>query len=350
MPDSRISLLPRSKPGTDRGFATLWRRRGVFAWLLLPFSLCFAMLVALRRALYSRGWLKTHRLPVPVVVIGNLTVGGAGKTPLLLHLAETLRARGLRPGILSRGHGGRNDGVMAVTADSDPVLAGDEPVLLARRSGCPLFVGRDRAAAGRALLAAHSECNLILSDDGLQHYRLARDLEIAVFDSRGAMNGWLLPAGPLREPLSRLAEVDAVVLNDVFAVSPAPTFSCPVFRMTLGGELFYRLDQPDIVCRAAELQGRRLHAIAGIGAPERFFDTLAALGLECVVHPFPDHHGYRREELLFSADALLTTEKDAVKLTALDLPLPVWVLPVTADVNPDLAAFILEKLNGSSPA
>jgi tetraacyldisaccharide 4'-kinase len=311
--------------------------------------LFFRLLVLLRRALYRHGWLKTQRLPVPVVVIGNLTVGGAGKTPLLLSLAEALRVRGMRPGIISRGYRGGGDSVMEVSATSDPVQAGDEPVLLARRSSCPVFIGRDRVAAAQALLAAYPDCTLILSDDGLQHYRLARDVEIAVFDSRGVMNGLLLPAGPLREPITRLNQVDALVLNAV-AVSPAPTFSGPLFHMRLAGELFYRLDQPDIVCRATELTGQRLHAVVGIGAPQRFFDTLGALGLEFVAHPFPDHHAYRREELLFSADALLTTEKDAVKLAALDLPLPVWVLPVTATVNPDLAAFILEKLNGSSPA
>lgn len=349
MPGSLISPLRPSKPATDGRLVALWQRRGAGAWLLFPLSLCFHLLVLLRRAFYRRGWLKTERLPAPVVVIGNLTVGGTGKTPLLLSLAETLRRRGMRPGIISRGYRGGSDDVMEVSADSDPVLAGDEPVVLACRSSCPIFVGRDRVAAAQALLAAHPDCNLILSDDGLQHYRLARDVEVAVFDSRGVMNGWMLPAGPLREPVARLRDVDAVVLNGV-AVASAPTFSRPVFRMTLDGAMLYRLDQPDIVCPAAELAGQRLHAVAGIGAPQRFFDTLTALGLEFVAHPFPDHHAYRREELLFSADALLTTEKDAVKLTALDLPLPVWVLPVTATVNPDLAAFILEKLNGSSPA
>lgn len=353
MPGSPISPLPRSKRSAEGRLAALWQRRGAGAWLLFPLSLFFRLLVLLRRTLYRYGWLKTQRLPVPVVVIGNLTVGGVGKTPLLLSLAEALRVRGMRPGIISHGYRGRSDDVMEVNAGSDPVLAGDEPVVLARRSQCPVFVGRDRIAAGRALLAAYPECNLILSDDGLQHYRLGRNIEIAVFDARGAMNGWLLPAGPLREPLTRLAEVDAVVLNkpvNEFGVSPAPTFGRPVFTMRLMGETFYRLDDPHIICRAEDLADQRLHAVAGIGAPQRFFDTLTALGLVFEMHPFPDHHAYRREDFAFSGNAVLATEKDAVKLTALDLPLPVWVLPVTATVNPDLAAFIMEKLNGSSPA
>lgn len=353
MRGSPIFPLPRSKPSADDSLVAIWRRRGVGARLLFPLSLCFHALVALRRALYRRGGLKIQRLPVPVVIVGNLTVGGAGKTPLIVHLTEVLRARGLRPGIISRGYGSRSNGVLEVTANSDPASVGDEPVLLARRSRCPVFVGIDRVAAARSLLAAYPECGMILADDGLQHYRLARDIEIAVFDARGVMNGWFLPAGPLREPVARLAEVDAVVLNEPvneFGVSPAPTFGRPVFTMRLMGETFYRLDDPHIICRAEDLADQRLHAVAGIGAPQRFFDTLTALGLVFETHPFPDHHAYRREDFAFSGNAVLTTEKDAVKLAALALSLPVWVLPVTANVSPDLAAFILEKLNGPSPA
>jgi tetraacyldisaccharide 4'-kinase len=316
---------------------------------LYPVSLLFRALVALRRALYRAGLTRSQELTVPVVVVGNLTVGGSGKTPLVIHLASTLRARGRRPGIVSRGYRGDADVVAEVIWASDPAVVGDEPVLLARRAGCPVFVGRDRLAAARALLAAHPDCDVLLSDDGLQHYGLKRDVELAVFDERGIMNGWCLPAGPLREPLARLAQVDALILNGT-AVSPAPTLGRPVFSMRVQGERFYRLDDPRSTCGAADLAGGDLHAVAGMGAPQRFFDTLRALGLRVSEHSFADHHEYRAGDLAFAGGALLTTEKDAVKLAHLSLPLPVWVLPVTAEVSPDLAAFVLEKLNGCPSA
>jgi tetraacyldisaccharide 4'-kinase len=309
----------------------------------------FMALVALRRALYRAGLLHRECLPVPVVVVGNITVGGTGKTPLVIHLAQALAALGRRPGIVSRGHGGGATQITEVTRGSDPGAVGDEPLLLARRSGCPVFVGRDRAAAAHALLAGYPECDVILADDGLQHYRLARDLEIAMFDERGVMNGWLLPAGPLREPVSRLVEVDAVVLNGA-AVSPAPTFTRPVFIMRLVSESFYRLDDPLIQCKASDLAGKKLYAVAGIGDPQRFFDQLGEMGLGCVEHAFADHYAYCPADLAFVGDAILTTEKDAVKLARLFLPLPIWVLPVTAEASPDLAAFVLEKLNGRASA
>jgi tetraacyldisaccharide 4'-kinase len=303
----------------------------------------------MRRGLYRIGFLRSERLPVPVVIVGNITVGGSGKTPLVIHLASELRKLGRRPGIVSRGYRGGSAGVTEVIPGGDPVVLGDEPVLLARRSGCPVFVGRDRPAAARALLAAHPECDLILADDGLQHYRLQRDVELAVFDQRGVMNGWCLPAGPLREPVSRLSQVDAVVSNGS-AVVPAPTVGRPLFRMNLLGEKFHRVDDPRIECVPADLSGRNLHAVAGIGAPERFFEQLRTLGLNFTAHAFPDHHDFCAADLDYAGDAILTTEKDAVKLTHLSLPLPVWVLPVTAEVSPDLAAFVLETLNGRPPA
>jgi len=296
------------------------------------------------------GFLSVRQLPVPVIVVGNLTVGGTGKTPLIIHLATSLRAYGMQPGIVSRGYRGAAKAVIAVTPQSSPAIVGDESLLLARRSQCPVYVGRDRVAAGEALLANHPACDVILADDGMQHYRLARDVEIAVFDERGVMNGWQLPAGPLREPISRLARVDAIVLNGVGAVPPAPTFLRPVFGMRLLGDSFYRLDNPQVIRPAGSFAGQVLHAIAGIGSPQRFFDHLQALGMAFMAHPFADHHTYRKEELLFTGDVILATEKDAVKLASLNLPLPVWVLPVTASVDPDLTAFILEKINGRPPA
>lgn len=316
---------------------------------MLPVALIFSLLVRLRRTLYRRGWLSSERLSVPVVVVGNITVGGAGKTPLILHLAEALRQQGRHPGIISRGYGGSAAIPKVVTRASDTSEVGDEPLLLARRSGSPVVIGRDRVAAARALLAAHPECDVILADDGLQHYRLARDVEIAVFDQRGLMNGWLQPAGPLREPVSRLAAVDAVVLNGEVS-SPVPELDLPTFQMRLSGDSFYRLDAPQSTCAAHDLAGKRLHACAGIGDPQRFFAHLSALGLRFEAHAFTDHHAYQSSDLLFDGDALLTTEKDAVKLAALSLALPIWVLPVTAELSPDLAAFVLETLDGCPPA
>lgn len=314
--------------------------------MLLPIGWLFFLGAAVRRYLYAAGILASEALPVPVIVIGNIVAGGSGKTPLVIWLARALRAAGRRPGIVSRGYGREGDGVREVGAGATAIEVGDEPLLISRRAGCPVFVGRDRAAAARALRAAHPECNVILADDGLQHYRLGRDLEIAVCDRRGALNGWPLPAGPLREPLSRLRTVDAVVLN---GRCTAAVPGVPVFGMELEGTTLYRLDDPSQTCAPAHLAGKQLHAVAGIGDPQRFFDHLDALGLACQNHAFPDHHRYAADELPRAGDAIVTTEKDAVKFPA-DLQLPVWVLPVEARIAPDLAQFVVERINGRPPA
>jgi tetraacyldisaccharide 4'-kinase len=289
---------------------------------------------------------------VPVVVVGGITVGGAGKTPLTLHLVEALRKRGYTPGIISRGYGGSARGQTEVCLESAAAAVGDEPLLLRRRADCPVFVGADRVATGKALLAAHPEVNLILCDDGLQHYRLARDFEIAVFDRRGLGNGWTLPAGPLREPVTRLHEVDAVVLNDapLGIIDPAGALDA-VFSMRLEGTEFCGLHDASRKADASVLLGRRVHAVAGIGEPQRFFDHLRALGLEFDAHAFPDHHAYTRAELDFGEGVILSTEKDAVKLRAVLAPdVDAWVLPVTAVLSPGLDQLIVEKLNGRAPA
>jgi tetraacyldisaccharide 4'-kinase len=335
-----------------------WGKRGILACLLLPLGGIFFWLAALRRMAYQNGWLHSERLAVPVVVIGNITVGGSGKTPLTLWLAQRLQQSGRRPGIVSRGYGGSdNDKIICeVTASSLAREVGDEPVLLKRRSGLPVFVGRDRVAAARALLAAYPKCDLLLCDDGLQHYRLARDVEIAVLDGRGLQNGWPLPAGPLREPAARLGCVDALVFNGDVVV---PQAGKPTFLMSLAGKTFYRLDDPPKTCDAAALAPLRLAALAGIGVPERFFGHLEKLGLKFSRHVFPDHHRFTREDLsAIDADALLMTEKDAVKCAGLGKRI-IWVLPVTAQVAPsgsgvDLVAHvehcIEEKLLGPPPA
>lgn len=307
--------------------------------LLLPLHLLFVVVSGWRRRFGS-----ARRLPVPVVVVGNLTVGGAGKTPLTLWLAGQLAARGFHPAIVSRGYGSTADLPRPVRADSTPAEVGDEPLLLARRSGVPVWVGRDRAAVGAALLAAHPAVDLLLCDDGLQHYRLARDVEIAVFDRRAAGNGWRLPLGPLREPLARLATVDAVVGNDFAAETLAG--GRPVFPMRLVGGPFRHLDDAQRTCTAADLRGRELHALAGIGDPARFFATLSGLGLRFTPHPFPDHHVYTPADLDHGVTAvLLMTEKDAVKCRGLTTG-EAWVLPVDAELSPALTELIVEKLRG----
>jgi tetraacyldisaccharide 4'-kinase len=273
------------------------------AWLR-PLAALFGLIVRLRRSAYRRGWLPSGHPGRPVVVVGNLTVGGSGKTPLTAWLASALAARGLKVGIASRGHGGTARGPIEVTAASDPALVGDEPVLLARRTGARVVVARDRLAAARRLAP---DVDLILADDGLQHYRLARDLEILVIDGgRRFGNGRLLPAGPLREPVARAATVDLVVVNGGEArPGELPMALAPRAVVALGSGQRSAL---------ADWRGRRVHAVAGIGDPARFFATLRAAGLDLVEHPLPDHAPIAAADLAFG-DGLpvLMTEKDAVK-------------------------------------
>lgn len=324
-----------------RALPGLWRGRGLLVRLLWPLSLLFRLIAGGRRLAYRIGLLRAHRLPVPVIVVGNITAGGAGKTPLTLYLARALRAGGHRPVIVSRGYGGQVRAPRPVSSADPASVCGDEAVLLARRSGVPVWVGPRRADVARAALARHPECDVVLCDDGLQHYALARDIEIAVVDRRGLMNGLHLPAGPLREPAARLLEVDAVVLNGLVE---APVAGGPVYRMTLRGETFHRLDDPRQSVAAAQLRGLRLHALAGIGEPARFFDHLRALGLDFVAHPFADHHAYLAQDLAFAdCDAVLLTEKDAVKCHGLS-DTPMWVLPVEAHLDPDLAGHVSARL------
>ncbi len=336
----------------------LWYRDGLAAalWPLWPLSLLFGGVAALRRAAYRRGWAASVRLPVPVIVVGNLTVGGSGKTPVVLWLAAQLRERGWRPGIVSRGYGrSSEEAVLSVGPESSAAAAGDEPLLLARRSGVPVFVGRDRVAAGKALLAAHPECDIVISDDGLQHYRLARSAEIVVFDARGAGNGRMLPAGPLREPLARLDEAAAIVCNGEVPPALFRHTGTPRFPMHLEGQAFVALRDGRQTCSAGQLQGKRLYAMAGIGNPPRFFAKLAALGLQFTPHPFPDHHVYCAEDFAFARDGvLLMTEKDAVKCGDL-ISSEAWFLPVEAQIEKSadgrsLLDTILERVNGRTLA
>lgn len=308
--------------------------------LLWPISVVFRALVALRRTFYHLGYFRIERLPVPVIVVGNITVGGAGKTPTVLWLVDYLKQLGRKPGIISRGYGSNAFHPRLVTALSNPEVVGDEPLLLARRSGCPVWVGHDRVATAQELLHTHPECDVLVSDDGLQHYRLKRDMEVVVMEYlRRFGNGFMLPAGPLREPAGRLKSVDAVVVNGA-AWLEGPN----QFAMTLKGSTFRNLENPERYAPAEEFKGRRVHALAGIGNPRRFFDHLRGLGLEVMEHPFPDHHVFTAKDLEFpGAEAVVMTEKDAVKCAPLATPL-CWMLPVEADIDPALGYKVLDTL------
>lgn len=320
-----------------------WMWYGPRGWgrLLAPAALLFALAVRVRRALFGRGLLRSRRAGAPVVVVGNLAAGGTGKTPLVIWLAERLRAHGYRPGVLCSGYRGRaSRWPLRVRADADPDQAGDEAVLLARRCDCPVAAGPDRAAAAE-LLVCEAGCDILVCDDGLQHYRLARDLEIAVVDGRRRHGtGWCLPAGPLREPVSRLAEVDFVVVKGEDGDARRGEYA---MRLE-GGTLHPVADGPRPV-PPGELPSRDVHALAGIGHPAPFFERLAALGLRAAApRAFPDHHRFSARDLDFG-DGLpvVMTEKDAVKCRAF-ADARHWYLPVRAELDPAFEPALLARI------
>lgn len=311
-------------------FEQQWQQSGWAQCLLLPLSWLFALLSACRRWLYRTGVLSSHRLPVPVIVVGNISVGGVGKTPVVLWLAEQLSRAGYRPGILSRGYGGQRTG--EVVAGSDPVLMGDEPVLLAQRSGCPVWVDPDRVRAGIALLQDYPACNVLICDDGLQHYALQRTIEIAVVQRpRGLGNGHLLPAGPLREAPSRLAQVDLVIESGEL---PAVADAVHGFQLQLRSGNWLAVSDPSRQMPMEAFRSSPLLAIAGIGHPQRFFNTLLQQGLHFETRVFADHHAYTQQDFAgTSQKTILMTEKDAVKCRHLGL-VNAWYLPVNAELLP----------------
>jgi tetraacyldisaccharide 4'-kinase len=325
-------------------FQKQWEAYTLWHLLLVPCSWLFFALISLRKFFYQIGWLKSYRLPVPVVVVGNINVGGTGKTPLVIWLAEQLQLAGYTPGIISRGYGGNAQQVQAVFATSNPREVGDEPVLIAKRTGCPVFVSANRIEAGQALLHVHPGCNIIISDDGLQHYRLQRDVELAVVDgAKGLCNGALLPAGPLREPKARLSHVDAVVINGKLDM-PLNIKDIASVEMQLESDSFYNLIDTIKKCGPQAFANQQVLAMAGIGNPERFFQQLQHMGLFFQSKAFPDHHAFQLQDFeSVTADIVLMTEKDAVKCQAFAQP-NFWVLPVNAAIKSDLMAIILNKL------
>jgi len=324
------------------GLESHWYRKTPLTLLLLPLSWLFCAVALGRRWAYRAGLLKTVRLPVPVIVVGNISVGGTGKTPMVAWLVALLSKEGYHPGIISRGYGGgAKHWPQQVRPDSDPTMVGDEAVLLARRCRCPMAVGPDRPTAAQALLD-HADCNIIISDDGLQHYRLGRDVEIAVVDGvRRFGNGHCLPAGPLREPVRRLQSVDMVIANG--------TAGPREYAMKLQPTSLHNLQQAEKTQPLAQFAGQRVHAVAGIGNPRRFFELLASHGLDAIEHPFPDHHPFRAEDIDFGDELpVLMTEKDAVKCQAF-AEANHWYLPVDAQLDervPQILLRLIGKTHG----
>lgn len=304
--------VPRG--GSNRLQAT-WLSRGPLAVLLLPLAALYGLLWALRSGLYATRVLRTHRLPVPVVVVGNLVAGGAGKTPTVIAIVGLLRQRGFNPGIISRGYGGSEQGLVDVQPDTPAARCGDEPLLLRLRTGVPVTVGRDRVAAGLALLHGHPQVNVIVSDDGLQHRRLARQAQVLVFDERGAGNGWCLPAGPLRERLPKAVPARTLVLYNADAATTA--LPGHVAQRSLAGvtglAAWWAGQMPSDAALVA-LKSRTVVAAAGLARPQRFFDMLRASGLSIETLALPDHHDYRSLPWPAHTEDVVLTEKDAVKL------------------------------------
>jgi tetraacyldisaccharide 4'-kinase len=315
----------------------VWYKDNFIGLCLLPLSMVFHDMARLRRYLYRIGLLKSHKLPVPVIIVGNITVGGTGKTPLTIFLATLLKQSGYKPGIICRGYGGQAEHwPQQVTADSDPRQIGDEPVLIARRTGCPVLVGPERVAATKQMLDK-SDCNVIISDDGLQHYSLQRDIEIIVIDGeRRFGNRYCLPSGPLREALSRIHEVDFLVCNGVNAEENEYSM---IVEGTEAVNLLTGNKKP-----LNHFKNKACHAVVGMGNPQRFFALLDNAEISYEAHVFPDHHHYLEAELQFGAEReVLMTEKDAVKCSGFAKNNH-WFIPVQAKLPETFTEKLLEKL------
>lgn len=321
----------------EQWFVGAWYHGSRLGLLLVPFSWLFSAAVRFRRFLYSRKLLPTTPLPVPVIVVGNIVVGGSGKTSFVVWLVDLLKANGYYPGVLSRGYGGgASFWPQQVRPDSDPFIVGDEPVMLARRCSCPVVVDPDRVRGGLGLLE-HNHCDVIVCDDGLQHYRLPRDIEVVLVDGvRRYGNSRLLPAGPLREPVGRLQQADFVVVKGRGSVAEYP------MRMVDFG--LVAMTNPALQCEPAQFEGHQVHAVAGIANPQSFFGQLRVFGMEVIEHPFPDHYHFTAADVRFNDDLpVIMTEKDAVKCSEF-ADSRFWVLSYAVEIEGKLEARILNRL------
>lgn len=319
-----------------------WYSQNPLAWSLLPLSWLFCSVAILRRFFYVKGWLASYAIDAPLIIVGNISVGGTGKTPLLIGLCQYLIQQGFSPGVVSRGYGASVSGEYSVAANDDAAACGDEPLLIKQRTGCPVVIGTDRVAVAKKLMA-ENDCDVVLSDDGLQHYRLRRDIEVAVVDAnRKFGNGFCLPAGPLRETEARLGSVDMVVYHGKTEAeySFSLEFEGTVNLLTGERESFESFSKETV------------HAVAGIGYPQRFFNQLRARGLDVVEHAFPDHHVFTAEDIAFK-DGLpvLMTEKDAVKCARLQPDTAsgtvlenCWAVPVSANLSSPLGPNLIKLI------
>lgn len=324
----------------ENKFLKIWYQRNKLHYLLLPFTAVYWSIMQARRQLYRWGMLKSTQFSVPVIIVGNITVGGTGKTPSVIWLVEWLKAKGYKPGIVSRGYkGSGNHNPYFVTANTDPKIAGDEAVMLAQRNICPVVVGKHRVAAIEKLLTQHA-CNIIVADDGLQHYALNRDIEIAVVDGlRRLGNGFCLPAGPLRESASRLKQVDFVLVN-------GQPISNKEYSIHTIPKNIYNIKNPQKVMSIQDLKTQRVHVVAGIGNPDRFFQLLLEHQVAIIPHVFPDHYLFQKKDIDWSDPAIiLMTEKDAVKCHHF-CDERHWCVPIDVNMDPLFESTLAEKLKG----
>jgi tetraacyldisaccharide 4'-kinase len=328
-----------------------WYQGSYWLILLIPLAIFYGLISTLRRKLYHAGLLLTFRAAVPVVVVGNITVGGTGKTPVVIALVKALRQKGFRPGVISRGYGSQAKNYpFSVTEDGSPLLCGDEPLLIAQKTNAPVVIDANRKNAINALLQDH-DCNVIVADDGLQHYALERDIEIVVVDGqRGFGNGYLLPVGPLRETTKRLTNVDFIVTNG--CSDQAITVPMRVKQSTMELKATQLVSNTDgrVVALEDWSHSKQVHAVAGIGNPSRFYASLRHLGFTVIEHSFPDHHAYQLEDLLFDDSTfdeglpIIMTEKDAVKVRQISAPDNCWYLPVEAVFTNDFFPAVIDRL------
>jgi len=317
-----------------------WSNMNIIAFLLLPLAFVYKCVTATRRLLFRFHFLRAQRLPVPIIVVGNITAGGTGKTPVVISLANKLKNAGFTPGIISRGY--RGDGKnREVSRHSVATEVGDEPILIHKKTNCPVWVGKNRLDIASALITKHPKVNVLISDDGLQHYWLPRDFEICVVDGERLFGNTLpIPSGPMREPLSRLSTCDLVVINGNRHLDIATA----TIQMNPKGTLLYSLTDQTIIREPRDLENQKISAVTAIGNPDRFFNQLASLGIKAEKMAFPDHHHYNHNEIKnIENDTIVMTEKDAVKFPAVDTK-TCWVLPVDAEFSEDPLNFILQKL------